>query len=134
MKIRLIAVSLVLLGAFPLSAQDWSSWTNANNRDLQYRWLGSAPAGSTPSSGGACYLQLRDLKRQPNETTVVTVLVDYKSAQDESTREVITISGAKDEDQGPRILSPCASVGDVLVKDIVRCGASNCTGTGFPWL
>ena len=52
MKIRLIVVWMVFLGALPLSAQDWSSWTTANNRDFQYRWLGSAP-----SESGSCYLQ-----------------------------------------------------------------------------
>ena len=121
MKIRLVVVWMVFLGAFQLSAQDWSSWTTANNREFQYRWL-----GSTPSKSGECYLQLRDLKRQPNETTFVTVLIDYQSAQAESTRDVITITDSKDEDQGPRILRPCVSVGAVHVKDIVRCETSGC--------
>jgi hypothetical protein len=129
MKIRLIVVGMLFLGAFQLSAQDWSSWTATGNRDFQYRWL-----GSVPSESGGCYLELRDLKRQPNETTVVTVLIDYQSAQAESTREVITITDSKDEDQGPRILRPCASVGDVHVKDIIRCETSGCAGTGWPWL
>ena len=129
MKIRLLAVLVLFLGTCQLHAQDWSSWTTAGNRDVQFRWL-----GNTPSESGACYLQLRDLKRQPNETTVVTVLVDYHSAQAGSTREVITITGSKDEDQGPSILRPCASVGDVHVKDIVRCGASACAGEGWSWL
>ena len=129
MKIRLIVVWIVFLGAFQLSAQDWSPWTTANNRDFQYRWL-----GSTPSESGGCYLQLRDLKRQPNETTFVTVLIDFHSTQAESTREVIAITDSKDEDQGPRILLPCVSVGDVHVKDIVRCEASGCAASGWPWL
>lgn len=129
MKIRLIVVCVVFLGAFQLMAQDWSSWTTASNRDFQYRWLSSAA-----SKSGECYLQLRDLKRQANETTFVSVLIDYKSAQAESTRDVIAITDTKDEDQGPNILSPCVSVGAVHVKDIVRCEASGCTGTGWPWL
>ena len=129
MKVRLIVVWIVFLGAFQLSAQDWSSWTTANNRDFQYRWLGSAPSG-----GGECYLQLRDLKRQPSETTFVTVLIDYQSAQAESTRDVIAITDSKDTDQGPRILSPCVSVADVHVKDIVRCQTSGCTASYLPWL
>ena len=129
MKIRLIVVWMVFLGAFQLSAQDWSSWTTANNRDFQYRWLGSAS-----SESGGCYLQLRDLKRQPNETTVVSVLIDFHSTQAESTREVFTIMDSKDEDQGPRILRPCVSVGDVHVKDVVRCETSRCAASGWPWL
>src|ERR1700759_1148035 len=118
MKIRLVVACMVFFGAFPLTAQDWSSWTTANNRDFQFRWLGSAPRES-----GGCYLQLRDRKRQPNETPFVTVVIDYQSAQAESTREVITITDPKDEDQGPRILQPCASIGGVHVKDFVRCQA-----------
>lgn len=129
MKIRLVVVWMVFLGALQLSAQDWSSWTTASNRDFQYRWLGGAP-----SDGGGCYLQLRDLKRQPNETTIVTVLIDFHSSQAESTREVIAITDPKDEDQGPRILSPCVSVGDVRVKDVVRCETSGCAASGWPWL
>jgi len=129
MKIRLIVFCMVFLGAFQLSAQDWSSWTTASNRDFQYRWLPSAPSESLE-----CYLQLRDLKRKPNETTFVSVLVDYRSAQAESTRDVITITGSKDEDQGPSILSPCVSVGGVHVKDIVRCESSGCDGNNWPWL
>jgi hypothetical protein len=129
MKIRLVVVWMVFLGALQLSAQDWSSWTTANNRDFQYRWLGGAP-----STSGECYLQLRDLKRQPSETTFVTVLIDYQSAQAESARNVITIMDPKDEDQGPRILSPCVSVRDVHVKDIVRCETSGCRVTNWPWL
>ncbi len=129
MKIRLVVVWIVFLGAFQLIAQDWSSWTTASNRDFQYRWL-----ASTPNKSGECYLQLRDLKRQPNETTFVTVLIDYQSAQAESTRDVIAITDSKDEDQGPSILSPCVSVGAVHVKDIVRCEASGCAANGWPWL
>ena len=129
MKIRRILVWAVFFGAFQLSAQNWSSWTTANNRDFQYRW-----SGSDPSKSGDCYLQMRDLKRQSNQTTYVTVLIDYHSAQAESTRDVITIADPKDEDQGPRILSPCVSVGDVQVKDFVRCQASGCQASGWPWL
>jgi len=129
MKIRVIVVCMVFLGAFQLSAQDWSSWTTASNRDFQYRWMGSAPNDS-----GACYLQLRDLKRQPNESTFVAVLIDYHSAKAESAREVIAITDAKDEDQGPRIVSPCVSVSGVHVKQFVRCEMSSCATNGWPWL
>lgn len=128
MKIRFIVVWIVFLGAFQLSAQDWSSWTNTSNRDFQYRWL------AAPSEGGGCYLQVRDLKRQPNDTTFVSVLIDYNSTQAESTREVIAVTDSNDSDPGPSILRPCVSVGDVHVNDIVRCGTSGCAGTGFPWL
>ncbi len=129
MTIRLIVISMALFGTFPLSAQDWSSWTTSNNRDFEYRWLGSAP-----STSGECSLQLRDLKRKPNETTFVSVAVDYQSQQAESTRDVITIMDSKDEEQGPLIVRPCASVGGVRVNDIVRCGTSGCNTTGWPWL
>ncbi len=129
MTIRLIVISMTLFGTFLLSAQDWSSWTASNNRDFQYRWLSNATDKS-----GECYLQLRDSKRQPSETTFATVVIDYQSQQAESTRDVITIVESKNEDQGPRILRPCASLGDVRVKDIVRCGTSGCSTTGWPWL
>ena len=129
MKIRLLVVGMVFLAAFQLSAQDWSSWTTANNREFQYRWLGGAP-----SNGEECYVQLRDLKRQPNGTTFATVLIDYKSTQTESTRDVIAITDSKDDDHGPNILSPCVSVGAAHVKDIVRCEASGCAANGWPWL
>lgn len=129
MKIRIIVAGMVLLGAFQLSAQDWSSWSSAKNRDFEYRWLGSAS-----SDGGECSLQLRDLKAKPNETTFVTVLIDYHSAQAESIRDVITITGSKDENQGPSILRPCVSIGGVQVKDIVRCEPSACNGNNWPWL
>jgi hypothetical protein len=115
MKMRLIVFGMVLLGTFQLNAQDWSSWTTANNRDFQYRWLGSAP-----NTAAECYLQMRDLKRKPNETTFVSVLIDYKSEKAESTRNAIAISSPKDEDAGPTIVRPCMSVTDVSVKDIVR--------------
>jgi len=127
MKTRRIVVWMVFLVACQLSAQDWSSWTTADNREVQYRWLASTPSGE-------CYLQLRDLKRQPNETTFVTVLIDYQSAQAESARDVIPVMDANDEDQGPRIVRPCVSVGNVHVKDIVRCETSGCKTNGWPWL
>jgi len=129
MKIRVLAVWVLLLGAFQLNAQDWSSWTTSKNRDFQYRWLGSAPGTS-----GECYVQLRDLKRQPNETTFLTVLIDYQSAQAESTRDVINITGSNDEDQGPKIVRPCSSISGVQVEDIVRCETSGCQASGWPWL
>ncbi len=127
--IRLVVIAMALFGTCQLSAQDWSSWTASNNRDFQYRWLGSAP-----STSEECYLQLRDLKRKPDETTFVSVAIDYQSQQAESTRDVITLMDSKDEDQGPTIVRPCASVSDVKVKDIVRCGTSGCNTTGWPWL
>ena len=129
MKIRLMVGCMLLLGTFPLNAQDWSSWAATNNRDFQYRWLGSASNNS-----GECQLQLHDLKRQPNETTVVSVLVDYKSGQAQSVRDVITIMGSSDDNQGPLIVSPCASIDSVHVNDMVRCGTSGCTGSNWIWL
>jgi hypothetical protein len=66
--------------------------------DFQYRW-----SGSSPSESGECYLQLRDLKRKPNETTFVSLLIDYQSEQAESTRDIITIMYPKDEDAGPTL-------------------------------
>jgi hypothetical protein len=66
------------------------------------------------------YGDLRDLKRKPNETTVVSMLIDYQSEQAESTRDVITIMYPKDEDAGPTIVRPCMSVTDLHVKDTVR--------------
>ena len=129
MKIRRILVWMLLLGTVQLSAQDWSSWAATNNRDVQYRWLGSASNNS-----GACYLQLHDLKRQPNETTTVSVLIDYQAGQAESTRDAVTIMGSNDEDQGPLIVRPCASVGNVHVNDIVRCETSGCKGSNWIWL
>jgi hypothetical protein len=127
MNTRLIVAWMLLFGTVQLNAQDWSSWAATNNRDFQYRWLASA-------NSGECQLQLHDLKRQPNETTVVSVLVDYKSGQAESMRDVITIMGSSDENQGPLIVSPCASVGGVHVNDMVRCGTSGCKGSNWIWL
>jgi len=129
MNIRLMVAGMLLFGTFQLNAQDWSSWAATNNRDFQYRWLGSASNNSSE-----CYLQLHDLKRQPNETTVVSVLVDYQSGQAESMRDVITIMGSSDENQGPLIVSPCASVGSVHVNDMVRCGTSGCKESNWIWL
>jgi len=129
MTIRLIVISMALFGTLQLSAQDWSAWTASNNRDFQYRWSGNAP-----SESGACYLELRDLKIKPNETTLVSVLIDYKAGQAESTRDVITIMGSHDEDQGPLIVRPCASVGGVRVNDMVRCETSGCHTSGWLWL
>ena len=129
MNIRLMVACMLLFGTFQLNAQDWSSWAATNNRDFQYRWL----AGASNNSG-QCYLQLHDLKRQPNETTVVSVLVDYQSGQAQSMRDVITIMGSSDDNQGPLIVSPCASVGSVHVNDMVRCGTSGCKGSNWIWL
>jgi hypothetical protein len=116
MRLAVVAVGLFALGCLPGSAtaQNWSDWITSNNHDVQYRWLGSASGGS-----GECQLQLRDLKR--NQTTVVSVVVDYKSEQDESTRETVTIAGPqKDEDQGPTIVQHCASISDLHVTNIAR--------------
>jgi hypothetical protein len=129
MTIRLIVISMAFFGTFQLSAQNWSSWTATNNHDFEYRWLGSAP-----SESGGCSLQLRDLKRKPEETTFVSVLVDYQAGQAESTRDVITVMSSHDEDQGPLIVRPCASVGGVRVNDILRCGTSDCNTSGWAWL
>ena len=74
------------------SAQNWSDWITSNNHDVQYRWV-----GSTPSASAECHLQWQDLKR--NQTTVVSVVIDYKAAEAESTRETVTISDPKAEDQ-----------------------------------
>ena len=126
MKVRLVVLGMLLFGAFQLNAQDWSSWAATNNRDFQYRWL--------DSKSGECSLQLHDLKRQPNQTTFVSVLIDYQSGQTESTRDVITIMGSSDEDQGPKILRPCMSIGGVRVNDMVRCGTSDCKTSTWLWL
>jgi hypothetical protein len=37
MNMQFIVVWMVLFGTLQLRAQDWSSWTNSNNRDFQYR-------------------------------------------------------------------------------------------------
>ncbi len=116
MKLRVFVVGMIVLGCLPgsASAQNWSEWITSNNHDVQYRWLGSTSGGS-----GECQLQLRDLKR--NQTTVVSVVVDYKSEQDESTRETVTITGTqKAEDQGPTVVHRCASIGDLHVTNIAR--------------
>ena len=115
MKLRVFVVGMIVLGCLPdsASAQNWSDWITSNNHDVQYRWLGSTAGGS-----GECQLQLRDLER--NQTTVVSVVVDYKSEQDESTRETVTISDPKAEDQGPTIVHRCASIGDLHVTNIAR--------------
>jgi hypothetical protein len=119
---------MLFLGTFPLSAQDWSSWATTNNRDFQYRWL------SGPANSNECYLQLHDLKRQPNQSTSVSVIIDYQAGQAESTRDAYTIMGSKDEDQGPLIVRPCTSVGHVHVDDFVRCDESGCKGSSWIWL
>ena len=77
---------------------------------------------------------MHDLKRQPNETSFVSVLINYESGQAESTRDVITIMDSNDEDQGPKIVRPCVSVGKVQVKDIVGCETSGCNDSNWLWL
>ena len=126
MKLRMIFVWLVVLGVLQGSAaaQDWSSWMTSrrywigsgnNNRDVQYRWRASNPAENEE-----CHVQLRDLKRQPNHTTFVSVRIDYQYHDAESTREVVTITDSKDENQGQTTVYHCTSVGAVQLTDIVR--------------
>jgi len=84
MKLRISAIWLVVLVTLQgsVTAQEWSSWTTAhsnwttlfNNKDVQYRWLTSTSSGSQE-----CQLQLRDLKRQPTQATVVSVHIDYQT-------------------------------------------------------
>ena len=106
MKLLIIPFSLVVMWALQGSvvAQDWSSWTTSrrywitsgtNNKDVQYRWRGGLPSGSEE-----CQLQLRDLKRQPSQTTNVSVRIDYQYHNAESTREVVTIMDVKGENLG----------------------------------
>jgi len=86
-----------------------------NNKDVQYRWRASTPGGNEE-----CQVQLRDLKRQPHQTTVVSVRIDYQYHDAESTRDVVTITDIKGENQGEATLYHCTSVGDVQLTDIVR--------------
>ena len=115
MKLAVVAVGLFALGCLPgsASAQNWSDWITSNNHDVQYRWVGSAAGASAE-----CHLQLQDLKR--NQTTVVSVVIDYKAAEAESTRETVTISDPKAEDQAPTIVPACASVTNLHVTNIAR--------------
>jgi hypothetical protein len=116
MKLQIISIWLAVLGILqgPAASQDWSSWITSNNRDLQYRWLGSAPGGNA-----TCQLQVRDLKRKAN--TVVSLRIDYKfddAAQ--STEDVVTVTEFKGESLGERIVYHCVSVNDLHVNDIAR--------------
>jgi len=116
MKSQVIAVWVVVLGtlAARVAAQDWSSWITSNNHDLQYRWLGSVPGGSP-----TCRLQVRDLKL--NVESVVSLRVDYKfDNADQSTRDVVTITGSKGEGLGERTIDHCVSVDDLHVNEVVR--------------
>jgi len=115
MKTAVVAVGLFALACLPgsASAQNWSDWITSNNHDVQYRWVGSAPGASAE-----CHLQLQDLKR--NVTTVVSVVVDYQAAQAESTRETVTISDPKAEDQAPTIVHACVSVTNLHVTNLAR--------------
>jgi hypothetical protein len=126
MKLHIIPVCLVMIWTLQGSvvAQDWSSWTTSrrywitsgtNNKDVQYRWRGGTPSGSEE-----CQLQLRDLKRQPNQTTYVSVRIDYQYHNAESTRDVVTIMDVKGENQGETTVPHCTSVDDVQLADIVR--------------
>ena len=125
MKLQIIAVCLVVLGVLQgsVDAQDWSSWTEAHssrfmlgkNKDVQYRWR-----ASTPSGGEECQVQLRDTQRQPNQTTVVSVQIDYQYHDAQSTRYVVTIADIKGENAGEATVHPCMSIGDVRLTDIVR--------------
>jgi hypothetical protein len=116
MKLQIISVWLVSLGTLqsPAAAQDWSSWITSNNRDLQYRWLGSVQGGSA-----TCQLQVRDLKRKAN--TVVSLRIDYKfNDVAQSTRDVVTITEFKDESLGERTVYHCMSVDNLHVNEAVR--------------
>ena len=125
MKLQIIAVWLLVLGTLQGSAtaQNWSSWITAhsnwttlfNNKDVQYRWRADTTDGSE-----ACYLQLRDQKREPNHTTVVNVRIDYQYHDAESMRDVVTIMDVKGENYGETTVHHCLSVGDLHVTDIVR--------------
>ena len=125
MKLQIIAVCLVVLGVLPSSvdAQDWSSWTEAHSnwfmlgkhKDVQYRWR-----AGTPSGAEECQVQLRDALGQPNQTTVVSVQINYQSHDAESTRDVVTIKDIKGENVGETTVHQCVSVGEVRLTDIVR--------------
>ncbi len=125
MKLRIIFVCLIVLGIWQGSAaaQDWSAWTTAHsswttlykNKDVQYRWRADTTSGSEE-----CHLQLRDTKRQPTQTTVVNVRIDYQYHDAESTRDVVTIMDVKGEDYGETTVYHCVSVGDLHVTDIAR--------------
>jgi hypothetical protein len=126
MKLQIIAVWLVVLATLQGSAaaQEWSSWTTSrrywitshnNNKDVQYRWRASTSSGSDQ-----CQVQLRDLKRQPNQTTVVSVRIDYQYHEAGSTRDVVTITDSQGENPGETTVYHCTSVGDVQLTDIVR--------------
>ena len=65
-------------------------------------------------------MQLRDLKWQPNHTTVVSVPTDYQYHDAESTRDVVTITNIQGENQGETTVYHCTSVGEVQLTDIVR--------------
>ena len=126
MRLQVIAVWLTLLGTLQGSAvaQDWSSWmtsqrywitSGTNNKDVQYRWR-----PGTSSESEECQLQLRDLKRQPNQTTYVSVRIDYQDHGAQSTRDVLTIMDFKGENQGETTVHHCTSVDGVQLTDIVR--------------
>ena len=124
MKSCIIAIWLIVLGALPgsVAAEDWSSWTEeksnwfllGRHKGVQYRWRANTP------NGGECLVQLRDTLRQPNQTTVVSVQIDYQSHDAQSTRDVITIMDLKGENVGETTVYQCVSVGDVRLTDIVR--------------
>ena len=126
MKLQIIVVWLVVLGTLQgsVAAQDWSSWmasrrywitSRNNNNDVQYRWR-----ASTPGENEECRVQLRDLKRQPNQSTFVSVRIDYQYHDAESTRDVVTMTDITGENQEETTLYHCTSVGDVQLTDIVR--------------
>ena len=126
MKLRILPVCLLMTLTWQGSvvAQDWSSWTTSrrywigsgtNNKDVEYRWRGGAASGSEE-----CQLQLRDLKRQPNQTTNVSVRIDYQHHNAESARDVVTITDVKGENEGETTVPNCTSVDGVQLADIVR--------------
>ena len=65
-------------------------------------------------------MQLRDTQRQPNQTTVVNMQIDYQYHDVQSTRDLVTISDINSENAGEATVHQCTSVGDVRLTDIVR--------------
>jgi len=124
MRLRIIAACFLVLGILQgsASAQDWSSWAEAHSnwfllgkhKGVEYRWRANTP------SGGECLVQLRDTLRQPNQTTVVSVQINYQYHDAQSSRDVVTITDIKGENAGETTVHQCTSVGEVRLTDIVR--------------
>ena len=117
MKLQIIAVCLVVLGVLQgsVDAQDSNWFMLGKNKDVQYRWRASSPSG-----GEECQVQLRDTQRQPNQTTVVSVQIDYQYHDAQSMRDVVTIADIEGENAGEATVHQCTSVGDVRLTDFVR--------------